>query len=96
MFDFDPLKSAANEAKHGIDFKTAQKLWLDPRWIELEARSDSEPRRALVARIGGKTWFAVHTLRDQNIRIISVRRARENERACYEKKDQEPRQADQH
>ena len=28
-FEFDPDKSAANLAKHGIDFEAAQALWLD-------------------------------------------------------------------
>lgn len=31
MFDFDPAKSAANKAKHGIDFGEAQariQMWL--------------------------------------------------------------------
>jgi len=28
-FEFDPEKSAANLAKHGIDFEAAQALWLD-------------------------------------------------------------------
>lgn len=93
MFDFDPAKSKINQAKHGIDFETAQKLWLDPSRIELEARSDGEPRRATVARIGRKIWFAVFTLRDEKIRLISVRRARRKEEAIYEKDDQE---SDQH
>jgi hypothetical protein len=29
-FEFAPLKSAANKAKHGIDVVEAQALWLDP------------------------------------------------------------------
>eukprot|EP01036_Dinobryon_divergens_P001263 gene1263-1646_t len=28
-FEFDPLKSASNKAKHGIDFVEAQALWQD-------------------------------------------------------------------
>lgn len=28
-FEFDERKSAANKAKHGIDFVEAQALWLD-------------------------------------------------------------------
>jgi len=31
VFEFDPEKSAANLAKHGIDFEAAQALWLDER-----------------------------------------------------------------
>ena len=29
-FEFDPVKSAANAAEHGIDFEAAQALWDDP------------------------------------------------------------------
>ena len=96
MFEFDPAKSEANLAKHGIDFRTAEKLWLDPQQIQLEARSDEEPRRAIVARIEDKTWFAVYTLRDDKIRMISARRARKKEQAIYEKDDQESPPGNQH
>jgi len=33
-FDFDPAKSRANRAKHGIDFDAAQALWNDPDYVE--------------------------------------------------------------
>jgi len=43
-FEFDASKSAANKAKHGIDFVEAQLLWLEPDRIELPARPVDEPR----------------------------------------------------
>jgi uncharacterized DUF497 family protein len=39
-FEFDPEKSSANKAKHGIDFVEAQTLWLDEALIEAPARTD--------------------------------------------------------
>ena len=84
MFEFDPAKSANNLTKHGIDFEEAQKLWLDPRRIQVEAQSDSEPRGAMLARLKNKIWFAVYTKRGAKIRIISVRRARNKEKGIYE------------
>ena len=30
-FEYDPAKSAANKAKHGIDFAEAQELWRDDK-----------------------------------------------------------------
>jgi uncharacterized DUF497 family protein len=36
--NFDPAKSAANKAKHGIDFIEAQALWLDMDRIDVPAR----------------------------------------------------------
>jgi uncharacterized protein len=43
-FEFDKAKSAANLAKHGIDFDRAQLIWDDPSLIEIEAKSEDEPR----------------------------------------------------
>ena len=45
MFEFDPAKSAANLAKHGIDFEQAQMVWGDGDGIEGEAQFIGEPRR---------------------------------------------------
>jgi uncharacterized DUF497 family protein len=36
-FEWDPDKSARNEAKHGIDFLSAQELWEDENRIEIHA-----------------------------------------------------------
>jgi len=38
-FEFDPQKSNSNEAKHGIDFETAQSLWLDPNALTVPAKN---------------------------------------------------------
>jgi uncharacterized protein len=85
MVEFDPDKSAANFAKHGIDFETAQALWRDDERIILPARSETEPRRAVIGMIDGKHWSAFFTMRGDAIRIISVRRARETEVKDYER-----------
>ncbi len=84
-FEFDSAKSAANLAKHGIDFEAAQALWLDDDAIEIDARSETELRTAVIGMIGGKHWIAFFTLRDNAIRIISVRRARNYEVEAYER-----------
>jgi uncharacterized DUF497 family protein len=84
VFEFDPAKSDANRAKHGIDFVEAQALWLDDRRVEVDARSSGEPRRVLVGRIRHRHWAAIVTWRGCRVRIISVRRARFREVALYE------------
>ena len=83
-FEFDPAKSAANAAKHGIDFEEAQALWQDPRLLEAPARTDDEPRFLVVGRIGGRVWSAVCVRREAAVRIISVRRAGRQEVEHYE------------
>ena len=87
VFEFDPGKSAANLAKHGIDFETAQALWLDDRQVMGPTKSPDEERWMVVGMIDGKLWSAVVTYRDEAIRIISVRRARPKEAAAYVAQD---------
>ena len=82
-FEFDSEKSAANKAKHGIDFIEAQEIWTDSDRLEIPARSVDEPRHQVIGRIGEKTWSAFITYRNDKIRIISVRRARTDEEARY-------------
>jgi hypothetical protein len=83
-FTFDPSKSDTNREKHDIDFVQAQALWADPDLIEIPARTEDEPRFLAIGMIGAKHWSAVITYRDSNIRIISVRRSRDEEVAIYE------------
>lgn len=82
-FEFNPSKSAANLRKHGIDFVDAQALWNDPDRLEIPARSVDEPRTQVVGRIGDVVWSAFVTHRGDRIRVISVRRARDEEKAAY-------------
>lgn len=86
-FEFDPRKSAANLAKHGIDFVEAQRLWEDPDLLEIPARTEDEPRWLIIGRIDAKLWSAVVTSRGGAIRLISVRRSRDDEVALYEGKE---------
>lgn len=83
-FEFDPSKSQANSAKHGIDCVQAQQLWQDSARVEIPARTADEPRWLVIGRIDGKHWSAVITTRQGNVRIISVRRSRVEEVAIYE------------
>jgi uncharacterized DUF497 family protein len=82
-FEFDKKKSLNNAEKHEIDFQAAQFLWSDPRRLVIKARSETEPRYALIALLGGQLWTAVYTLREERIRIISVRRSRDGEKKGY-------------
>lgn len=83
-FEFDSAKSAANLAKHGIDFTAAQSIWRDTHRIEVPARTTDEPRWMVIGQVDGRCWSAVVTYRNEHVRIISVRRSREEEVAMYE------------
>jgi hypothetical protein len=83
-FQYDQRKSASNLKKHGIAFEQAQLLWDDPSLVELATRSDDEPRSIVIARLNGQYWSAVFTYREDEIRLISVRRSRKAEVELYE------------
>lgn len=82
-FEYDPPKSQINEAKHGINFEKAKSLWLDEKRLVIPARSTTEPREAMVAELEGELWTAIFTPRGDGVRIISVRKARDEERENY-------------
>lgn len=83
-FEYDDDKSQINKLKHGIDFTEAQILWLDPKRIEIPARTIDEPRFLIIGKIQTKIWSAVVTYRNKTIRLISVRRAKKKEVEIYE------------
>jgi len=83
-FEYDPHKSDLNRTKHGIDFDQVQALWDDEAYLEIPAKNLDEPRFLVIGKIKEKHWSAVITYRGENIRIISVRRSRDEEIELYE------------
>lgn len=82
-FEYDPIKSQTNLQKHGIGFEDAKRLWLDEKRVLVPARSITESREAIIAELEGTLWTAIYTMRREAIRIISVRRSRDEEREGY-------------
>ena len=90
-FEWDVEKNKANRIKHGIPFERAVAIW-DSMHLEVDdvARSeDGERRSATIGWIGEKLFLAVWTRRGDNIRLISVRRARKNEERIFAEKIQD-------
>jgi len=83
-FEFDENKSISNRKKHGIDFIEAQNLWNDLERVIIPAKELNEIRHMIIGRIDKTIWTAIFTIRKEYIRIISVRKARENEKEIYE------------
>ncbi len=83
-FEFNSEKSEKNRVKHGIDFLTAQELWQDEARLIVPARSADEPREAIIATLGKACWTGIYTIRNEKIRIISVRRSRDEEKQNYD------------
>ena len=82
-FEFDPAKSHGNKEKHGIDFIEAQVLWFGS-FFEFRLKTATESRYAIVGQVDGAFWTAIITYREERIRIISVRRSRDEEKKAYE------------
>ena len=82
-FEYDQAKFGSNRMKHGIDFDQARDLWLDERALIVPARTELEPRYALIAQSVGQVWTCIFTKRSDRIRIISVRRSRDGEKEKY-------------
>jgi len=82
-FEYDSNKSEINKKKHGIDFEEVQGLWLDPKRIEIEARTVGELRKLLIAGLSDDIGSVIFTIREDKIRIISARKTRKDEKEIY-------------
>ena len=85
-FEYDPIKSQHNKAKHGIDFEEAQALWDDAESLMIAVDRPGEPRHVVIGFIMGTHWTAVIPFRGKAIRLISCRRARKEEVRLYEQR----------
>jgi uncharacterized DUF497 family protein len=83
QFEWDDAKNAANVAKHGIDFRTAIRVFEGPR-IRLRSDRAGEPRRTAVGLIDGLVIAVAYTLRGRTRRIISARLGSRRERRRFD------------
>lgn len=84
-FEYDPQKSLSNKQKHGVTFEEAVDLWNDPFVIEVPIKGLDEERHMVIGKLNHKIWSAIITYRGNKVRLISVRRSREDEVNHYEK-----------
>ena len=83
-FEWDSAKERANRKKHGIGFRTAAKIFLDPNVIEFDDfDSADELRFNAIGLVEGRILFMAYTIRGDVIRIISARGAEPNEKRKY-------------
>ena len=81
IFEWDDAKASANEAKHGVSFRYAASIFLDPDRVDLDTSrpEDREDRRKVIGVIDGRLFTVVYTLRGRAMRLISARRANDQE-----------------
>ena len=82
--EWDESKAEKNLIKHGISFETAALVFADSNYIELydEDHSIDEDRYIAIGMVED-VLFVVHTIRNENIRLISARYATKVERSFY-------------
>jgi uncharacterized DUF497 family protein len=84
--EFDPKKSAANIAKHGVSLSEADGVLLDPLAVTVEdGFSEGEVRYVTIGMNSFcSLMLVVWTERLNNVRLISARKAEAKERKSYE------------
>lgn len=80
MIVFDPDKDAANIAKHGVSLGLAGAIDMSVAIISRDDRKDyRETRFNAYGYIEGRLYALTFTVRGEDIRAISLRRARPKE-----------------
>lgn len=84
-YQWDRDKALTNRSKHGIDFADAVSVFSDELAITI---FDDHPVEERFITMGmdamGRILVVVYTMRDDEIRLISARKATKNERRQYE------------
>ncbi|BAU14267.1 hypothetical protein LEP3755_48130 [Leptolyngbya sp. NIES-3755] len=84
-YQWDNNKAAANLNKHGIDFADAVSVFADDLAITVtDDRFEEERFITIGIDAFGRILVVVYTMRDDEIRLISARKATRQERTQYE------------
>jgi len=83
-FEWDENKNKSNIEKHELDFNYIIQLFAGYRIFEEDKRKNyGEIRYNTTGEVEGRVYTVAYTIRDKNIRIISARKAHDNERRKY-------------
>ena len=84
-FEWDDAKEQANRKKHGVDFRTAAKVFY-PYVIEFDdLDATDELRFNAIGIVDGRMLFVTFAMRGAVVRIISARGAAPHEKwKCHE------------
>ena len=90
-FEWDPRKSASNRRKHGVSFEEAATVFTDEHALLIDDpdHSEDEDRFILLGLSSSLRMLVVcHCYREseEEIRIISARKATRNERDTYNRR----------
>ncbi len=85
-FRYDPAKAAANFKKHDVSFADAEGVFQDPLAVTQEDPDAEGEGRFVTVGLGSaaELLVVVYAMRDEEVRLISARRASRKERKTYE------------
>jgi len=87
MVEWDPGKATRNLRKHRVDFADAATVLEDDSALTIRDDDPDEDRFVTIGRDAiGRVLLVVCTSRDEEIRLISARKAEPRERRQYEMK----------
>ena len=83
-FIWDGSKRQANLNKHGVDFTDAERVFAGPTFTFEDDREDyGEQRWVTLGLLGVQVVVIVHTETEEEIRVISMREADNNEQLLF-------------
>jgi uncharacterized DUF497 family protein len=85
-FEWHDAKAEANLQAHGVSFDLAKTVFKDPLAVErVDDREDYGEERFVIVGMaaGGVVLFVAFTEREGRMRIVSARRATQNEQDDY-------------
>jgi uncharacterized DUF497 family protein len=85
-FEWDENKRKSNISKHGLDFIDAERVFKGATFTIEDTRFDySENRYLTLGMLKGIVVVIAHLEEDDRIRVISMRKATNNEQKIYYK-----------
>jgi len=84
LYEWDESKRKTNLSKHGVDFAVIESfVWEEATVISDNRKNYGELRFLAVGPIGDRLHCVIFSVRDENIRIISLRKANRKEVERY-------------
>ena len=85
-FAWDERKRLSNIAKHRLDFEDADLVFGQPHLKTDTRAAGDETRQRAIGHVGERLVAVIYIMRGEAIRIISMRKARDNERRRFHEK----------